>query len=103
MIDYCRAGQRIKTVRRFKGWTQEELAKKSGIDPLAVEAIERGECSKYDSIDAVCHALDVDTEYTLNPRNKIAEERAWGNLTDEEFQKLRRVAEILKQKNGPGA
>lgn len=103
MIDYYRVGQRIKTVRRLKGWTREELAEKSGIDHLTIGAIERGECDKYDVIDAVCRALDVDTEYTLDPRNKAAEERAWGNLTDDELQKLQRVAEMLKQKNGPGA
>ena len=103
MIDYCLVGQRIKTVRRIKEWTREELAEKSGTDYLTVCAVERGKCDKYAVIDAVCRALDVDTEYTLDPCNKEAEERAWNNLTDEELQKLRRVAEMLKQKNGPGA
>lgn len=103
MIDYIRVGKRIKTVRRLKGWTREELADKAGIDHFTVGDIERGTCDKYDAINAVCRALDIDTEYTLDPRNKEAEERAWANLTDEDLQRLQRVAEFLKQKNGPGA
>ena len=103
MIDYKRVGNRIMTFRRLKIWTREDLADNAGIDHFTVAAIERGTCDKYEAIDAVCRALDVDTKYTLDPRNKEAEARAWGSLSDEDANRLKRVAEILAQKNGPGA
>ena len=103
MIDYKRVGDRIRTFRRLNRWTRDELAAKAGIDHFTVGAIERGTCNKYEPIDAVCRALDIDTEYTLDPRNKEAEARAWGRLAEEEVDRLKRVAEILAHKKGPGA
>lgn len=36
-------GQRIQALRKAKGWTQEDLAEKSGLHPTYIGGIERGE------------------------------------------------------------
>lgn len=38
-------GDRIRTLRKQKGWTQEQLAYESGLGPASMGAIERGEVS----------------------------------------------------------
>ena len=41
-LDYGRMGMRIRQVRKTKGWSQEELAKKVGISMSFMGHIERG-------------------------------------------------------------
>lgn len=41
-IDYIGIGRRIKTARKAHGWTQAQLAEKSGIEPSNISHIERG-------------------------------------------------------------
>ncbi|MDY6839724.1 MAG: helix-turn-helix transcriptional regulator [Thermodesulfobacteriota bacterium] len=38
-----RIGQRVQEFRKSKGWTQEELAERSGLHPTYIGGIERGE------------------------------------------------------------
>jgi transcriptional regulator with XRE-family HTH domain len=38
-----RLGGRIRALRQAKGWTQEDLAEKSGLHPTYIGGIERGE------------------------------------------------------------
>ncbi len=38
-----RLGKQIRTLRHAKGWTQEELAARSGLHPTYIGGIERGE------------------------------------------------------------
>lgn len=37
-----RFGENVRTVRKAKGWTQEELGHESGLAPVQVSRIERG-------------------------------------------------------------
>jgi transcriptional regulator with XRE-family HTH domain len=37
-----RFGENVRTARKAKGWTQEELAHESGLAPVQVSRIERG-------------------------------------------------------------
>ena len=101
MIEYSRVAERIKMSRRLSDLSRSELAQKAGLTEFVVCAIERGACEDYDAIDAVCRALNIDTQYTLDPRDKQAEAAAWSSLTDEEKRRIRNIFEMLK--NGPGA
>ena len=40
-IDYISIGNRIKEYRKAKGWTQEKLGEKSGVEPSNISHIER--------------------------------------------------------------
>ena len=40
-IDYVSIGKRIKELRTEKGWTQANLAEKSGVEPSNISHIER--------------------------------------------------------------
>lgn len=41
-LDYGRIGMRIRQLRKVKGWSQDELAKKCGISMSFLGHIERG-------------------------------------------------------------
>ncbi len=41
MVDYIGIGERIKTLRKEKGWTQARLAERSGVEPSHISHIER--------------------------------------------------------------
>lgn len=56
-------GQRIRDKRKEKGWTQEELAEKTGMHPTYVGKLERGEKgATIDSLEKIVNALDVTFE-----------------------------------------
>lgn len=40
-IDYISIGEQVRTFRRQKGWTQEELAEASDVEPSNISHIER--------------------------------------------------------------
>lgn len=103
MIDYFRVGLRIKLKRSILNLSLKEVAKMSNLDVSTVRSVERGKNTDYSSIDAICRALDLDTQYTLNPDNPAAREMYLAKLyADEDYQKrLEKIKEILK--NGPGA
>ena len=53
-------GERIKNKRKEKGWTQEQLAEKTGMHPTYVGKMERGDKSAtLDSLEKVVNALDL--------------------------------------------
>lgn len=43
LLDRKRFGKRIRTLRLARGWTQENLADRSGLHPTYIGGIERGE------------------------------------------------------------
>lgn len=56
-------GERIKNIRKEKGWTQEQLAEKAGMHPTYIGKAERGEKSlTLDSLENVVNALDITYE-----------------------------------------
>ena len=103
MIDYFRVGLRIKMHRSIENITLKELAIRSNLDVKTVRAVEHGKNTDFDTIDAICRALDIDTHYTLNPDNPAAREMYLAKLyADEEYnQRLERIKSILKK--GPKA
>jgi transcriptional regulator with XRE-family HTH domain len=38
----ARFGQNVRAARKARGWTQEELAERSGLAPVQISRIERG-------------------------------------------------------------
>lgn len=60
-MEYKRIGLNILYYRRAKGWTQEMLARKSGVSRSRISDIERGkEAFKIDSLMMIAKALEVD-------------------------------------------
>ena len=65
-LDYGRMGMRIRQVRKTKGWSQEELAKKAGISMSFMGHIERG--SRIMSLETfvnICEALHTNADELL--------------------------------------
>ena len=55
-----RFGQRIRTLRKERGWSQEELAELSGLDRTYISGIERGLRNvALRNIEALAKALEV--------------------------------------------
>jgi transcriptional regulator with XRE-family HTH domain len=58
--DRRRFGDRVRTLRRDRGWSQEELADQSGLDRSYVGGVERGERNiSFDNICRIARALSV--------------------------------------------
>lgn len=75
-LDYKKLGMRIRQVRKAKGWSQDMLAKKSGICMSFLGHIERG--SRIMSLETfvnICMALESDADELLwgeaHPSNAI--------------------------------
>lgn len=65
-LDYAKVGTRIRTIRKAKGWSQDELAKKCGISMNFLGHIERG--TKKMSLDTfirLCRELDANADALL--------------------------------------
>lgn len=53
-------GARIRTLRKQRGWSQEELASRAGVHPTYLGGIERGERNPaLENITAIARALGV--------------------------------------------
>jgi transcriptional regulator with XRE-family HTH domain len=61
MSDFLKlVGERIRTLRKAKGWTQEDLAEKANINNSYFGGIERGDRNiSLETLDKVIKALDV--------------------------------------------
>lgn len=65
-LDYGKMGMRIRQVRKAKGWSQEELAKKCGISMSFLGHIERGtRIMSLETFVSICNALDAASDELL--------------------------------------
>ena len=65
-LDYSRIGQRIRQVRKVKGWSQGTLAEKCGISMSFMGHIERGtRIMSMDTFAGICNALEVKADELL--------------------------------------
>ena len=65
-LDYGRMGTRIREVRKAKGWSQDMLAKKSGISMSFLGHIERGtRIMSLETFANICNALDTGADELL--------------------------------------
>ncbi len=52
---------KVKELREQRGWTQAELAKRSGVSPVALNRLEKGRTKgvTFDTLQRLARALDV--------------------------------------------
>ncbi len=72
--DYGKIGMRIRQVRKVKGWSQDELAKKCGISMSFLGHIERGtRIMSLETFVNICRALDTDADELLWGRAHLSD------------------------------
>ena len=88
-------GQRIKTLRRFRSLTQEQLAERSGLSYKFIGEIERGTGNPtIETIGKIARALEMPVARLLTEKK---EEEEWIYLLRrEDILTLRKAAEILE-------
>lgn len=65
-LDYAKVGARIRQVRKAKGWSQDELAKKCGISMNFMGHIERGtKKMSLDTFTNLCRELEAEADVLL--------------------------------------
>ena len=59
-------GLRVANLRDFRGWSQEELADRLGLDPSCLGAIERGDLDPaLSTLDEIADCFEVSTSELL--------------------------------------
>ena len=67
MVDYKDLGKRVRTLRRAKNMTQEQLAEQLGISASFMGHIERGSrIASLDTLVILCNTLKTTPQYLLN-------------------------------------
>lgn len=65
-IDYAKTGMRIRQMRKIKGWSQDELAKRCGISMSFLGHIERGtRIMSLETFAGICEVLDMNADELL--------------------------------------
>lgn len=65
-LDYEKVGDRIRQIRKAKGWSQVELAKKCGVSMNFIGHIERGtKKMSLDTFTNICRELEADADVLL--------------------------------------
>ncbi|MDE7311129.1 MAG: helix-turn-helix transcriptional regulator [Eubacterium sp.] len=110
-INYGKMGMRIRQVRKAKGWSQDELAKKCGISMSFLGHIERGtRIMSLETFASICEALEAGADELLwgvaNPSESMLE--LWDSADKKAGQKekdsyamyvriMKSVAEIMNE------
>lgn len=63
----------IKQLRVQRGWSQEQLAERSGLSVRTIQRIENGRTPGLNSATALANALQVDVEELSDPRRELPE------------------------------
>ena len=65
-LDYAKVGARIRQIRKAKGWSQDELARKCRISMNLMGNIERGTRKmSLDTFSSICRELEADADALL--------------------------------------
>lgn len=65
-LDYEKMGSRIRQIRKLKGWSQNELARKCGISMSFLGHIERGtRIMSLEPFVSICNALEASADELL--------------------------------------
>lgn len=72
-MNYELLGQNIQTIRKMKGWTQQELSDKIGINLQSLSKIERGvNYPTLDTLEKLTQALEVTPNELLSGKLKTS-------------------------------
>lgn len=66
-------GDRLKKLRKLKGYTQRELSKLSGVSQQLICSMENGHVKNSNHVLPLAEALNVDYRYLTNPRLNVEE------------------------------
>ena len=99
-LDYGRMGMRIRQIRKAKGWSQDELAKKCGISMSFLGHIERGtRIMSLETFVNICMALEADADELLwgvpHPSDAVLE--LWDASDQKQKQKQKKIKNKEKQ------
>lgn len=98
-LDYSKIGERIRQVRRAKGWSQETLAKKCGISLNFMGKIERGDRKmSMDTFASLCMELETDADALLWGVVKTSEtaDNMWKHLVKKDSDSYSMYIRIMK-------
>lgn len=100
-IDYISIGNRIKEIRKSKGWTQAKLAEKSGVEPSNISHIERAATKlSLPTLVSIANALEVTLDEiafgSLIKNTHVAIEIVDNLLADCNSDELKSIIEVLK-------
>ena len=85
-IDYVSIGNRIKEIRKSKGWTQAKLAEKSEIEPSNISHIERAATKlSLPTMVSIANALEVSLD-----------ELAYGSLKNNSHISIKIINEVIE-------
>lgn len=110
-LDYSKMGMRIRQVRKVKGWSQDELAKKCGISMSFLGHIERGtRIMSLETFVSICEALDTGADELLwgmaNPSDVVLDmwdpaDKKQGRKAEDSYSMyvriMKSVAEIMNE------
>ena len=96
-------GQRLRALRRRKGWTQEKLAVQAGTNQAVIQKIENGKSLRPRKIDEIAAVLDVNPAWLMfgdekaTPLTDEAREIAeiWMTLSEGERERVRSEIRLL--------
>ncbi len=100
-IDYVSIGNRIKDIRKSKGWTQAKLAEKSKIEPSNISHIERAATKlSLPTMINIANALGVSLDElaygSLKQSSHISINIINEILADCTAEELKSIAEVIK-------
>jgi transcriptional regulator with XRE-family HTH domain len=74
---------RLYSARQLRGFSQSELAEKSGLQPSAISHFENGRrAPSFDNLKALSNALEVTTDYLLG---RVDQPHLTGGVADQLF------------------
>jgi transcriptional regulator with XRE-family HTH domain len=74
--------QRLRMARAYRGWSQTELARRSGVHNMQISKLERGVIheTSTSTLRALCQALGISPSYLLG----MTEDMGVSNVDDED-------------------
>lgn len=100
-VDYVSIGNRIKEIRKSKGWTQAKLAERSEIEPSNISHIERAATKlSLPTMVSIANALEVSLDElaygSLKKSSHISVKIINDIIEDCTTEELKSIAEVIK-------